>query len=375
VSQTTAPQDDAANGLKNAPNNAPAPAARGRGLAPLALLLALVAVAASGWGVMQLRNLQAQAQQQQAQLAETQAQAQSLSLSAQGLVTQVGQLPSPNVFAERQRLLASLQGDQQRLSVRLDNVLNASRQDWRLAEAEHLLRLASLRLTALQEVNGAKALVQTADDIFREQDDPAAFAARAELTKSLEALRSLQQPDRTGLFLQLGALRSQVAELNPQTPAFADNGGVLASLAAEGDGSSRWAQWLERLSHYFRIDFSAAQDIRPVLAGQSLAQVRLSLTLALEQAQWAALNGNSEVFQQSLTQARDVLNDQFNQDNPAVLALRNRLGELLTQPVSVVMPDLTPAMAAVQAYVQLRESGPVAVEVVIPEATLGESSP
>ncbi|MBX9915288.1 MAG: uroporphyrinogen-III C-methyltransferase [Pseudomonadaceae bacterium] len=355
------------------PSVAPVVAARGRGLAPLALLLALAGVAGAGWAVWQLRGLQVQTEQQQLRLVETQAQAQNLSQRAQNLTAQLGQLPSPDDLAERQRLLASVQGDQQRLSVRLDNVLNASRQDWRLAEAEHLLRLASLRLSALQEVNGAKALVQTADDILREQDDPAAFAARAQLAKSLEALRGLQQPDRTGLFLQLGALRAQVAQLNPQTPAFADNGGVLASLAAEGDGSSRWAQWLEQLSHYFRIDFSAAQDIRPLLAGQSLAQVRLSLTLALEQAQWGALNGNSGVYQQALQQARDVLNDQFNQDNPDVQSLRNRLAELLTQPVSVSMPDLTDSMAALQAYVQLRESGsPAAADSAAP--ALEESS-
>jgi uroporphyrin-3 C-methyltransferase len=375
VSQT-APQDDM-SAAPSAPIASPAGTAapRGRGLSSLALLLALVAVGGSGWGVWQLRSLQVQTQQQQALLAETQAQAQALSLRAQSLTAQLGQLPSPDDLAERRRLLASVQGDQQRLSVRLDNVLNASREDWRLAEAEHLLRLASLRLSALQEVNGAKALVQTTDDILREQDDPAAFAARAQLATSLQALRSLQQPDRTGLFLQLGALRAQVAELNPQTPAFADKGGVLASLAAEGDGSSRWAQWLEHLSHYFRIDFHAAQDIRPLLAGQSLAQVRLSLTLALGQAQWGALNGNAEVYQQSLQQARDVLNDQFNQDNPDVQALRNRLAELLTQPVNVAMPDLTSAMVALQAYVQLRESGSPSADAISPEAALEESSP
>jgi uroporphyrin-III C-methyltransferase len=376
VSQT-APQDDTLAAPSAPTAAAPTVTAtpRGRGLAPLALLLALVAVGGSAWGVWQLRSLQMQTQQQQALLAETQAQAQALSQRTQGLTAQLGQLPSPDALAERQRLLASVQADQQRLSVRLDNVLNASRQDWRLAEAEHLLRLASLRLSALQEVNGAKALVQTADDILREQDDPAAFAARGQLAKSLEALRSLQQPDRTGLFLQLGALRAQAGQLNPQTPAFADNGGVLASLAAEGDGSSRWAQWLERLSHYFRIDFSAAQDIRPILAGQSLAQVRLSLTLALEQAQWGALNGDAGVYQQSLQQAGDVLNDQFNQEHPDVQALRNRIAELRSQPVSVVMPDLTPAMVALQAYVQLREAGSPSSDAVSPESVLEESSP
>lgn len=357
------------------PGNTPAAVASARrGLATLTLVLAAAGLGLAGWGAWQVRALHLQSEQQREVLEQTRNQAQLLVQREQSLSARLGQLPTPEQMEERRQLLASVQGEQQRLGLRLDNVLNASRQEWRLAEAEHLLRLASLRLTALQEINSAKALVQAADQILLEQDDPASFAARAELAKSLEALRSLQQPDRTGLFLQLGALREQVAQLNPHVPAFVDNGGVLASLAAEGDGSSRWAQWLERLSHYFRIDFSAAQDIRPVLSGQSLAQVRLALTLALQQGQWGALNGDGAVYQKSLQQAQGVLDEQFNQDNPAVQALRARLAELVNQPVSVALPDLTAAMAALQAYVQLREATPAAAAP-LPDAIVEDPQP
>jgi len=204
--------------------------------------------------------------------------------------------------------------------------------------------------------------VQGADDILREQDDPAAFAAREQLAKSLEALRSLPQPDRTGLFLQLGALREQAAQLNTQAPVFVEGEGQTLSLAAEGDGSSRWVQWWEKISRYIRIDFDADQNIRPLLAGQSLAQVRLALSLALEQAQWAALHGEPQVYQQALAQARLVLDSHFGLDNPESRALHRRLGELGGQPVAVALPDLAPALGALQAYLQRRQAPPAAVE-------------
>ena len=66
-------------------------------------------------------------------------------------------------------------------------------------------------------------------------------------------------------------------------------------------------QWWEKLSRYFRIDFNADKNIRPLLAGQSLTQVRLALSLALEQAQWAALNGEAAVYSRALAEARSVL--------------------------------------------------------------------
>ncbi|MFX8899303.1 uroporphyrinogen-III C-methyltransferase, partial [Acinetobacter baumannii] len=85
-----------------------------------------------------------------------------------------------------------------------------------------------------------------------------------------------------------------------------------ASNVAWGDGNSTWELWWEKISRYIRIDFNAGQDIRPLLAGEQLAQVRLTIGLALEQAQWAALNGKQEVYEQALKQAQDVLDGYFN---------------------------------------------------------------
>jgi uroporphyrin-III C-methyltransferase len=355
VSETTLPKDEVQPVL-DAPTEPAtiAPQRRGNGLVILALLLGAAGVAAGGWGIWQVRSLQANNQQQLGQLQALSDQAQALKLSEQRLTSQLDQLPAADELEERRRLVAQLQGDQQRLSQRLETVLGASRKDWRLAEAEHLLRLASLRLSALQDISSAQALVQGADEILREQNDPGSFAAREQLAKSLAALRSTEQPDRTGLFLQLGALRDQVVELSAMAPEYKVRGESLSSLTADGDGASRWAQWWDEVSRYIRIDFNADKNIRPLLAGQSLTQVRLALSLALEQAQWAALNGQAAVYTQALAEARDVLKNNFNQDNPQSKVLLERVTELSKQPVTVITPDLTTTLSTVQAYLERR---------------------
>ncbi|WP_047289902.1 uroporphyrinogen-III C-methyltransferase [Pseudomonas protegens] len=355
MSETALPKDEA-QPVPETPAEPTKPTVerRGNGLAILALLLGAAGVAVGGWGIWQVRHLQANNQQQFSQLQALGDQAQSLKLSEQRLSERLEQLPAADELEDRRRLVAQLQGDQQRLNQRLETVLGASRKDWRLAEAEHLLRLASLRLSALQDISSARALVQGADDILREQNDPGAFAAREQLAKSLAALRSTEQPDRTGLFLQLGALRDQVLELSAVAPEFKDRGESLLGLTADGDGASRWAQWWDQISRYFRIDFNADKNIRPLLAGQGLTQVRLALSLALEQAQWAALNGQAAVYTQALTEARDVLTGNFNQDNPQSKIMLERLAELSKQPVTVVTPDLAKTLSTVQAYLERR---------------------
>ncbi|MGC5699302.1 uroporphyrinogen-III C-methyltransferase [Pseudomonas sp. NFXW11] len=355
MSETALPKDEV-QPVPETPAEAATPTIerRGSGLAILALLLGAAGVAVGGWGVWQVRNLQANHQQQLSQLQALGDQTQSFKLSEQRLTARLEQLPAADELEDRRRLVAQLQGDQQRLSQRLETVLGASRKDWRLAEAEHLLRLASLRLSALQDISSAQALVQGADDILREQNDPGAFAAREQLAKSLAALRSTEQPDRTGLFLQLGALREQILQLSAVAPEYKDRGDTLLGLTADGDGASRWAQWWDQISRYFRIDFNADKNIRPLLAGQGLTQVRLALSLTLEQAQWAALNGQAAVYTQALNEARDVLLGNFNQDNPQSKLMLERLSELSKQPVTVVTPDLAKTLSTVQAYLERR---------------------
>lgn len=326
----------------------------GNGLALLALLLGAAGVAVGGWGVWQVRQLQGSEQGQSEHLQALNQRADALQQREQQISTQLASLPAASELEDRRRLVAQLQGDQQRLSQRLETVLGESRKEWRLAEAEHLLRLATLRLSALQDITSAKALVEGADEILREQSDPGAFAAREQLARSLATLDSTQQPDRTGLFLKLAAQRELVQQLSAQSPEFDGKADALGALTADGDGASRWSQWWAEISKYFQIEFNADDNVRPLLSGQSLNQLRLALSLTIEQAQWAALNGEAKVYTQALDDARSVLLANFNADNPQSKAMLESLNQLAEQPVSVVTPDLSESLAAVQAYIQRR---------------------
>ncbi|MFK5734999.1 MULTISPECIES: uroporphyrinogen-III C-methyltransferase [Pseudomonas] len=326
----------------------------GNGLAVLALLLGAAGVAVGGWGVWQVRQLQGSEQGQGQRLEALSEQTAALQQRDQQISAQLASLPAASELEDRRRLVSQLQGDQQRLSQRLETVLGESRKEWRLAEAEHLLRLATLRLSALQDITSAKALVEGADEILREQSDPGAFAAREQLARSLATLNSTAQPDRTGLFLKLAAQREQVQQLSAQSPEFDGNADALGALTSDGDGASRWSQWWAEISKYFQIEFNADDNVRPLLAGQSLNQLRLALSLTIEQAQWAALNGEAKVYTQALDDARSVLLANFNADNPQSKAMLDSLNALAEQPVSVVTPDLSESLAAVQAYIQRR---------------------
>ena len=356
VSETTPQISEQTPPLAAEPAPQAAAKASGRGPAWLALLVGLAGLGVGAWSAWQLHQQQGQAAEQLERLREIGAATETrLQGSEDSVAKKLAGLPSADQLATQRDLLVSLQGEQQRLAQSLSGLLGKSREDWRLAEAEHLLRLAMLRLSALQDVDSAIALVQGADDILRAQNDPQAFAARGELIKVLEALRSLPQLDRSGLFLQLAALRGQAAQLQTLTPEYLVPAEAPAGTNNASD-ASRWEELWQQVSRYVRIDLHADQDVRPQLAGQSLAQVRLTLVLALEQAQWGALNGEPEVYRQALAAAGDVLDTYFDRDNQTVQALRQRIGELAEQPVVAQLPKLDNALDVLQAYLKRREA-------------------
>ena len=320
----------------------------------VALLLGAAGVAIGGWGVWQVRHLQTNTEQQSGQVQALNDQAQSLKLSEQRLSERLAQLPGADELADRQRLVAQLQGDQQRLSQRLETVLGASRKDWRLAEAEHLLRLASLRLSALQDISSAQALVQGADEILREQNDPGSFAAREQVG---ENPRRIAQHRAAGSHRVVPASGCACVIRSSALPNWRRSTRIVASrllgLTADGDGASRWAQWWDQVSRYFRIDFNADKNVRPLLAGQGLSQVRLALSLALEQAQWAALNGQARFIPRRYRGAGRV--DRQLQPGQSAKQSDARAGCRAEQGTGHGnTPDLTGTLSAVQAYLERR---------------------
>lgn len=330
---------------------APPPTRRaGHALSVLALAVGLGALGAAGWLFQQQNGLQREQLDTLSRLGALQQHTGAWQQTEQQLRTALARLPSAESLNQGQKAISELQASQQYLGQRIDRLLGASRQEWRLAEAEHLLRLAALRLNTQQDIPSARALVDTANQILAEHNDPAAFAAREKLAQSREALRQLTPPDRTGVFLQLAALAEQSTHLNTRRPEFRDS----ATPQPDAANTSTWDAWQQRLSAFVRLDFSAQDNIKPLLLGQHLEQVRLAIRLSLHHAQSAALEGQSAAYQQALEQARYVTQHYLGVDETQNLAFYDRLGELARQPISQPVPDLAPALNALQAYLDQR---------------------
>ncbi|MEH6563763.1 MAG: uroporphyrinogen-III C-methyltransferase [Halopseudomonas sp.] len=338
----------------------------GRGLTWLALLVALLALAFSLW---QWQQRQAQQTQQQAQLQQLLEQMQAAGEQRQQqLEGRLEGVPQGDSWQSMQRLVAEMQRSQQAIGERLDILQGDGREDWKLAEAQYLLRLASLRLLAVQDVSAARELLRTVDGILKSMPDSGLYGVREQLAQYQAELAGLPELDRPGVFLRLAALRDQVERLVllPVPEFDPDEVTTEEEYADRLQRRDRWDRVLMRLERYVRVDFQRGKVITPLLDEAEMQRVQRTLQLTIEQAQWAALRGEEKVYQASLTQSEKILGQYFELDNPQVEGMQKQFHALHEEAVSLNPPDLAPLQQSLAAYIQNRRSASAAKQ---PEAT------
>lgn len=251
-------------------------------------------------------------------------------------------------LAEMQRALDSSRE-------RLRQLSTTSREDWLLAEAEYLLRLANQRILTERQTANALSLMTSADEILRDINDPSLFAVRQSIADDITALRMSGTVDREGLFLRIGSLISSVDRLSVPAPR------VEPKTAVDPiDYSDR--TWLERLGDNARLAFEKMFSfvrierrdlpLKSMLTESQEAVIRDSVRLLLEQARLALLREQQVVYQQSLDRAAALVKEHFMDDQVASVFIEE-LHELDTVSVRQSLPSLTGSIRALQDYIHL----------------------
>ncbi|WP_444943339.1 uroporphyrinogen-III C-methyltransferase [Microbulbifer sp. ZKSA006] len=253
-----------------------------------------------------------------------------------------------------QQQLASIQRNVTAQSNRLGQLGNVSRDDWQLAEADYLLRLANQRLLLEGDSRTALGLVERVDEILRDVDLPDLYGVRQQLARDITALKLVQNVDRQGLYLRLSALEEQLIRTNIQ-PQF-----DMASVEAPGEAPSGheenaplWKREWHNFARFMRESVRPIDgNINPVmLSPQSEARFRQTLRLNMEQAQLALLRGDTAIYRDALDSARTLLLS-YGTASPQRDALAQQLVDLSEQRIQVDMPDLSSSQLALRNYIE-----------------------
>jgi uroporphyrin-III C-methyltransferase len=332
------------------------------------LLLTGVVTAAGYWGWQQLSQQQASVialQQETEIMGRTRDVLQAqLTTAQEKLDKQLDQQQQQSSGVER-----ALAATEQRLNSqgkRLRNLTSTSREDWLLAEAEYLLRLANQRLLMERETEGAVALLDAADHILRDIDDMNLFAVREALAKDMAALKLAPSVDRAGLYLELAALAQQIETLDfvqPTNPVLItkaqEKPEVVFSSSSDSAVSQTVLSWQDLVMQSFQAAMGKLQQHisiqqheklpPPLLAPEHQAYLKQNLRLMLEQAQLALMREEQKVYQHSLQQASTWLHNYFTL-NPQAILIAEEVDGIARQQVKQQLPNISASLESLRGF-------------------------
>lgn len=325
---------------------------------PLLALVALICVGALGyWSYTEFQKLRDKQAAASAQLADEIA---SKNSSMRSQITKLeAELARLDDEREAQNLL--LERTQTRLSDAIKQVeagRSTSETDWRLAEAQYLLRLANQRVLMERRPEGALTLLRSADKVIADLDDLSLYSLRQSIAQDIAKLEALPKLDVEGTYLRLAALIEQARELPtlsleqqrqlPEllqeiTPAALDETLKQDVQSALGRALSS----LENLVVIQRHD----RAVEPLLSPEQGHYLRQNLQLLLEQAQLALLRQQQTIFTTSIDRTTDLLTRYFDAENSTYQAMSQALGQLKTLQVSPQMPNISGSLETLQQHI------------------------
>ena len=383
ASELAPPADDAQGQTAGpaAPDVAPRRPRAGRGVAYLALLLALAAGAFGGYQYWQgLAREERIAKLLEARAAASRATAIEATEELRSELARLrqGQERQEQALAKARAALAE--------AVAATRAARPARPaEWHLAELEHLLRGASLRLVFERDVRGARSLLESAEDILAELDDFALHEVRTLVVEDLAALAAYQGADVQGVFLRLEALRERLSDLPTALPEFTGPGqaatpaSTIDSAVDENAETSFLAAGLARLKGLVRFRRHEGPIPQPLLSPREAEYLQQHLLLAVDRAQLAALRRHQAVFDASLAAADEWLAAYADGEQPVVRDLRAELAQLRQAELASAPPDVSRPLARLRSLTRLRQLGnasaPAPAHVANPGDAAAESTP
>lgn len=231
--------------------------------------------------------------------------------------------------------------------------------DWLHAEAAYLLRLANQRLQLERDVEGASALLRTADARLREADNPALVPVRREIASELAALEAVPTVDRTGLYLALNAQQELIAG----QPLAQDIEEMTADAVIEDAPTGGWQQQLSRFGSELKDLVTVRQHdeaLEALIAPEQESYLRQSVRLVLEQSQLALLKEEQALFDASLDKALTLIRGYYDMDASGVQSVVARLEELQQRSIRPELPDISGSQQALAGFIEHRFESRVA---------------
>ncbi|MCG6306379.1 uroporphyrinogen-III C-methyltransferase [Vibrio vulnificus] len=306
----------------------------------LSILAIIIALLGTGGVALQLQQ---QNSQYQAQIAALQNQLQQTQSAMSNELNQVKQetvAKATEVTHKAEVVLAQQQKSIESLQLAMADVKGRRPNDWLLAEADYLVKLAGRKLFLEHDVVSATSLMESADQRIAALNDPSLVPLRKAMAKDITDLKTIPLIDRDGLVLRLTALQQQVDQL-PLANAILPEAKTVEKQQVSDD-INNWQNNLMASLKAFSENFITFRtrdgNVIPLLSPEQHFYLKENIKAKIETAIKAVYQEQGEVYTTSLTTAEAWSQAFFNQDNNTVKEFTQSLKQLSEQKIQVQYP-------------------------------------
>ncbi|ASM96391.1 uroporphyrinogen-III C-methyltransferase [Vibrio vulnificus] len=306
----------------------------------LSILAIIIALLGTGGVAFQLQQ---QNSQYQAQIAALQNQLQQTQSAMSNELNQVKQetvAKATEVTHKAEVVLAQQQKSIESLQLAMADIKGRRPNDWLLAEADYLVKLAGRKLFLEHDVVSATSLMESADQRIAALNDPSLVPLRKAMAKDITDLKTIPLIDRDGLVLRLTALQQQVDQL-PLANAILPEAKTVEKQQVSDD-INNWQNNLMASLKAFSENFITFRtrdgNVIPLLSPEQHFYLKENIKAKIETAIKAVYQEQGEVYTTSLTTAEAWSKAFFNQDNNTVKEFTQSLKQLSEQKIQVQYP-------------------------------------
>ncbi|OGT43423.1 MAG: hypothetical protein A3F42_03190 [Gammaproteobacteria bacterium RIFCSPHIGHO2_12_FULL_37_34] len=262
-----------------------------------------------------------------------------------------------NNFATTMQQSAALAHQQEKLLMDWQAAQEGNLDKWYMAEAQHLVRLANdyTPLTNAQTIT--IALLQRADEALRNVKDSRVVVIQKSLATDIYNLQHSPQVNINTLYVQLANLDKQLNQL-PLPIMQLKQESKLSSDMTKTD-SSWWQKGLERSWQMLRqiviVHYNGSHTLPLIIPDEKIFLYQ-NLHAQMENAIWGLLHNNMVVYQLSLQQAMDWIQQYFVQDaelTKNILQNLQALQKITIQPLTI---NLTPTLQLFDDYFGIQKT-------------------
>ncbi|PPD50234.1 MAG: enzyme of heme biosynthesis [Methylobacter sp.] len=239
---------------------------------------------------------------------------------------------------------------------RIQRQLGKTRGDWLIADAEYLLSVANERLHLIGDVNTTREALEAADQRLRESGDVGVIKVREQIAKDIALIRSLDVPDIVGIYASIQGLESSADKLSLLLPYSGKSLVPSTEIHDHADSSEAGHDMLQSVIDHLEGIVTirhSDQPVKEILTPEQAQFIHEQLRVKLEMIKIALVEHNEAIYQASLLDAKNWLEQHFTKNEESRVLL-SELERLMAIKIRSQFPDISQSFKMLRDIAKLR---------------------